>query len=79
MRRRYDLIDMVMAIGFCATIVAANGMITIALAENLSDEGQQVMMVLGDTRWLQPVLDQAIVDQDLLDRRHAIALLKRLM
>ncbi len=81
MRRRYELIDMVVAIGFCATIAAAgilfaatNGMITISLAENFSDEDEQVIMGLDDVRWLQPILGQAIVDQDLLNRRHATVL-----
>jgi hypothetical protein len=72
---------MVVAIGFCATIAAAgllfaaaNGMITVALAENFSDEDEQVIMGLDDARWLQPILGQAIVDWDLLDRRHATVL-----
>ncbi|MBH0199764.1 MAG: hypothetical protein HP497_10145 [Nitrospira sp.] len=81
MRRRYELIDMVVVIGFCATIaaagllfMAANGTVSISPAENLANEGGQVVMGLDDARWLQPILGQAIVDQDLLDRRHAIVL-----
>lgn len=79
--RRYELIDMVVAIGFCATIAAAcilfaaaKGMITISLTENASNEDEQVIMGLDDVRWLQPILGQAIVDRDLLNRRHATAL-----
>ncbi len=81
MRRRYELIDMVVVIGFCATIaaagflfMAANRTISISPAENLANEDGQVIMGLDDARWLQPILGQAIVDQDLLDRRHAIVL-----
>lgn len=81
MRRRYELIDMVVVIGFCATIaaagflfMAANGTISISPAENLANEAGQVIMGLDDARWLQPILGQAIVDQDLLDRRHATVL-----
>ena len=81
MLRRYELIDMVVAIGFCATIAtagilfaAANGMISISLAENFPNEDEQVIMGLDDVRWLQPILGQAIVDQDLLDHRHTTAL-----
>lgn len=81
MRRRYELIDMVVVIGFCATIaaagllyMAANGTISISPAEHLASEDGQVIMGLDDARWLQPILGQAIVDQDLLDRRHAIVL-----
>lgn len=80
MRRRYELIDMSVIIGFCATIaaagflfMAANRTISISPAENLANEDGQVIMGLDDARWLQPILGQAIVDQDLLDRRHAIA------
>lgn len=80
MQRRYELIDMVVIIGFCAIAAvgilyaAANGMITISLAENISDKDELLIMGLDDVRWLQPILGQAIVDRDLLDRRHAIAL-----
>lgn len=81
MRRGYELIDMVVVIGFCTTIaaagllfLAANGTISISPAENLAEEDGQVIMGLDDARWLQPILGQAIVDQDLLDRRHAIVL-----
>jgi hypothetical protein len=81
MRRGYELIDMAVVIGFCATIaaagflfMAANGAISISPAENLANADGQVIMGLDDARWLQPILGQAIVDQDLLDRRHAIVL-----
>lgn len=79
MRRQYELIDMVVVIGFCATIaaagllfMAANGTLAISFADNLAKDDGQVVMGLDDARWLQPILGQAIVDEDLLDRRHAI-------
>jgi len=78
MRRRYELIDMAVVVGLCATIaaagllfMAANGMISISPTENPANEDKQVIMRLDDGRWLQPILGQAIVDEDLLDRRHA--------
>lgn len=81
MGRRDELFDMVVVIGFCATLaaagllfMAANGTISISPTENLASEDEQVAMGLDDVRWLQPILGQAIVDQDLLDRRHATVL-----
>jgi hypothetical protein len=72
---------MVVVIGFCATIaaagflfMAANGTISISPGENLVNADGQAIMGLDDARWLQPILGQAIVDRDLLDRRHAIGL-----
>jgi hypothetical protein len=73
---------MVVVIGFCTTIaaagllfLAANGTISISPAESLAkEEDGQVIMGLDGARWLQPILGQAIVDQDLLDRRHASVL-----
>jgi hypothetical protein len=78
MRRRYELLDMVVVIGFCATIAAAgllfmavNGRISISNAAILAIEDEQVVMELDDVRWLQPILGQAIVAQYLLDHRYA--------
>ncbi|MDH4304654.1 MAG: hypothetical protein OEV53_11400 [Nitrospira sp.] len=78
MQRRYGLFDMVVVIGFCATIaaagllvMAANGRISISHTAILAIEDEQVVMELDDVRWLQPILGQAIVDQYLLDRRYA--------
>jgi hypothetical protein len=67
---------MVAVVGLCATIaaagllfMAANGMVSVSLT------GQQVSEPLtgqeDGLRWLQPILGQAIVDQDVLDRRYA--------
>lgn len=76
MQRRYELIDMVAVVGLVATIaaggllfMAANGMVSVSLAGRPVSEpptGQ-----VDGLRQLQPILGQAIVDQDLLDRRHA--------
>jgi hypothetical protein len=76
MQRRYELIDMVAVVGLCATIAAAgllfmasNGMVSISLTGHPVIEPLTGKM--DGMRWLQPILGQAIVDQDLLDRRHA--------
>lgn len=81
MQRRYELFDMVVVIGFCATIagagvllMAANGTISISPTEMLANGDNQVVMGLDDVRWLQPILGQAIVDQYLFDRRYATVL-----
>lgn len=81
MQRRYELFDMVVVIGFCATIagagvlfMAANGTISISPTEMLANEDDQAVMGLDDVRWLQPILGQAIVDQYLFDRRYATVL-----
>jgi hypothetical protein len=81
MRRRYELFDMVVVIGFFATIaaagvlfLAANGAISISPTEILAKEDGPTVMELDDVRWLQPILGQAIVDQYLLDHRYATGL-----
>lgn len=82
MRRRYELFDMVVVIGFCAMIaaagllfMAANGTISISHTEILAKGNDSAVMELDDVRWLQPILGQAIVDQYLLDHRYATGLL----
>lgn len=82
MRRRYELFDMVVVIGFCATIaaagflfMAANGRLSISPTEILAKGDDPAVMELDDVRWLQPILGQAIVDQYLLDHRYATGLL----
>lgn len=76
MQRRYELVDMVAVVGLFATIaaggllfMAANGRISVSPTRHLVSE--PVIEEVDGMRWLQPVLGQAIVDQDLLDRRHA--------
>ncbi|MDH5193214.1 MAG: hypothetical protein OEW32_05960, partial [Nitrospira sp.] len=82
MQRRYELFDMVVVVGFCATIAAAgvlfmasNGTISISHTAILVHEDEQGVMGLDDARWLQPILGQAIVDQYLLEHRYATGLL----
>jgi hypothetical protein len=76
MQRRYELIDMVAVVGLCATIaaagllfMAANGMLSVSPTGYLA--GEPLTGNVDGMRWLQPILGQAIVDQDLLDRQHA--------
>jgi hypothetical protein len=75
MQRRFEVVDVVVAIGMCATILAggmmflaANGQLAVIPAwqsgsERPSGEGDSM-------QWLQPVLGRAIVDQFLLDRHN---------
>jgi len=75
MQRRYEFVDLIVAMGLFATIVAggllflaANG--TLSLSPSRLDQRAQPVSTLNGLRWLQPVLGQAIVDQDLLERRY---------
>lgn len=77
MQRRYELIDLVVAVGLCATVaaggllfVAANGMLSVSRSGGLANE--QPTGKIDGMEWLQPMLGRTIVDQDLLDRRHEI-------
>jgi hypothetical protein len=75
MQRRYEFMDLIVAVGLCATIVASG---VLLMAAN----GMQIRIVgWGSTAeptgnvsgmdLLQPVLGQAIVDHTLLERSHA--------
>jgi hypothetical protein len=76
MQRKYELIDVIVAVGVCATIVAG-GMFFLAAdgAISVTRSGAQTSELTvaqaDGMQWLQPVLGLAIVDQVLLDRRHA--------
>lgn len=76
MQRKFELVDVVVAIGVFATM-AAGGMFFLAAngTMSLSRSGEQVTELssgkVDGMQWLQPVLGQAIVDQALLERRHA--------
>jgi hypothetical protein len=76
MQREYELIDVIVAVGVCATIVAG-GMFFLAAdgAISVTRSGAQTSELTvaqaDGMQWLQPVLGLAIVDQVLLDRRHA--------
>ncbi|HSB43534.1 MAG TPA: hypothetical protein VLD60_00900 [Nitrospira sp.] len=72
MQRRYEFIDLIVALGLFATIVAggllfmaANG--TLSLSLSRQSEREQPIGPSNGTQWLQPVLGQAILDQNLLD------------
>jgi hypothetical protein len=75
MRREYGLIDVIVAVGVCATVVAG-GMFFLAAdgAMALGRVGAQTNGSAVDRvdgmQWLQPVLGQAIVDQTLLEHRY---------
>lgn len=80
MQRRYELIDVVVAIGLFATIAAsglffmtANGMVSVSLS---GQEVREHPTGKGDgMQWLEPVLGQAIVDQSLLERHNTKVML----
>lgn len=78
MQRRYEFMDLIVAVGLCATIVAsgllfmvANGTWQIRIA-GPGSTGQPTGNLTG-MDWVQPVLGQAIVDHTLLERKHAKA------
>jgi len=77
MQQRYEFMDLIVAVGLCATIVttgllfmAANGTQIRTVESGLT--GQPTGNLTG-MDWLQPVLGQAIVDHVLLERNHAKA------
>jgi hypothetical protein len=75
MERRYEFVDLIVAIGLFATIVAggllfmaANG--TLSLSSSRQSERVEPIGTSNGMRWLQPVLGQAILDHLLLERNH---------
>lgn len=75
MQRRYEFIDLIVALGLFATIVAggllfmaANG--TLSLSLSRQGEGEKPIGTVNSMQWLQPVLGQAILDQSLLERHY---------
>ncbi len=79
MQRKYELVDLMVAVGLFATIVAgglvfmaANG--TLSVLPREQGVSEQPIGTLDGMRWLQPVLGQAILDQEMLERRnHKVA------
>lgn len=75
MQRRYEFVDLIVAIGLFATIVAG-GLLFLAADGKLSlsagrlPEGGQYSGMNSGTQWLEPVLGRAIVDNDLHERRY---------
>lgn len=75
MERKYEVMDVVVALGAFATIVAG-GMLFLAAngTMSLSQPAEQTEETAGSgdgMRWLQPALGRAMVDQFVLERRHA--------
>jgi hypothetical protein len=77
MQQRYEFMDLIVAVGLCATIVtsgllfmAANGTQIRTVESGLT--GQPTGNLTG-MDWLQPVLGQAIVEHALLEQNHAKA------
>lgn len=75
MQRKYELVDLMVALGLFATIVAgglvfmvANGTLSVLPREQRASE--QPIGTVDGMRWLQPVLGQAILDQDMLEGRN---------
>jgi hypothetical protein len=75
MQRRYEFVDLIVALGLFATIVAggllfmtANGTLSVSPSRQSSNE--QLIGTLDGMHWLQPVLGQAIVGYVLLERRN---------
>jgi hypothetical protein len=75
MQRRYEFVDLIVALGLFATIVAggllfmiANG--TLSVAPSRQSSNSQLVGTLDGMYWLQPVLGQAIVGHVLLERRN---------
>jgi hypothetical protein len=73
MQRRYEFLDLIVALGLFATIVAggllfmtANGTLSVSLSRQSSNE--QLVGTLDGMHWLQPVLGQAIVSYVLHER-----------
>ena len=77
MQRRYEFMDLIVAVGLCATIVASGVLFMAANGTQIrtvrsESTGQQTDILMG-MGWLQPVLGRAIVDHVLLERNHAKA------
>ena len=75
MQRRYEFVDLIVALGLFATIVAggllfmtANG--TLSMSPSRQSSNEQLVGTLDGMHWLQPVLGQAIVGYVLLERRN---------
>lgn len=75
MERRFEIIDVIVAIGMSVTILAsgllfmaANGQL--AVMPSWQSGGGQLSDQGDGARWLQPVLGQAIVNQVLLERHN---------
>ena len=75
MQQRFEFMDLIVAVGLCATIVASGVLLMAANGMQIRTVGwgsiAQPTGNLTGMDLLQPVLGQAIVDHALLERRHA--------
>ena len=70
MERRLEFMDVIVAVGLSATIVASWVLLMAANGMQIRTSGGDSANNLTGTDFLQPVLGQAIVDHVLLERRH---------
>jgi len=77
MQQRFELTDLVVAVGLCATVVASGLVFMAANGTQIrtmrSESTGQQTGILSGMDWVQPVLGQAIVDHTLLEGNHAKA------
>jgi len=75
MQQRFEFMDLIVAVGLCATIVASGVFLMAANGMQIRTEGWGAIGLPTDSptgmELLQPVLGQAIVDHELLERRHS--------
>ncbi len=70
MERRFEFMDVIVAVGLSATIVASGLLLLAANGMQIRTVGWESTDNLMETDLLQPVIGQAIVDHVLLERRH---------
>ena len=74
MQQRFEFVDLIVAVGLSATIVASGVLLMAANGMQIRTVGwESTAPSTGNLSWmdlLQPVLGQAIVDHALLERRH---------
>ena len=74
MQQRFEFMDLIVAVGLCATIVASGVLLMAANGMQIGTVGGSLAQPTGNLTGmdlLQPVLGQAIVDGALLERSHA--------
>ena len=74
MQQRFEFMDLIVAVGLCATIVASGVLLMAANGMQIGTVGGSRAQPTGNLTGmdlLQPVLGQAIVDDALLERSHA--------
>jgi hypothetical protein len=74
MQQRFEFMDLIVAVGLCATIVASGVLLMAANGTQIGTVGGSLAQSTSNPTGmdlLQPVLGQAIVDNALLERSHA--------